>query len=385
MTIYYICAVDISNYDAQRTHILEVVREMDFAGEAVTLFLPQFQESPEKLPFRHRYIPVFFKNSKFKFIEYEIRLFGILLAACLKNRPDLIFTRKGFLTLVPCFIAMLLGIRTIIEVNGIIADEVRVSFGLPHIATRFFAAIERICYRMSDRVVVVTEGLKTYLVNKYKVPGGQIRIIQNGVNCRRFYSNHYSKAVPLQLGFVGNLVKWSGVEYLIRSIPEVLRHHPRARYMIVGDGILRQDLEALARELQVAENVEFVGKVLPGEVPAYINRCQICYIPAIIERNAEIGGSPLKLYEYLSCGRPVIVSDINGLDIVAEHDLGTIVPPEDPAAIAAATLALLESPRKMEEISVKARQTAVRHFSWQRTTAEILSLSQELLNPAKKF
>ena len=380
MKIYYICAVDISNFDAQRTHILEVVKEMKKAGEDVTLFLPQFQKEREALPFKTKYIPLLFRKSRnLKFLEYEIRLFFVLKINCLFKRPEIIFVRKGFLTLAPLLLARTLCIKSIVEINGIISDEIKLAFGLPDFVVRIFALIEKMSCRWANKVVVVTEGLKNYLINNYQISQSKVEIIPNGVNTEHFLPRIKASSETFCLGFVGNLVQWAGVEIFIKSIPSVVQNIQNIRYLIIGDGLLRESLEQLTHSLKIDGYVNFVGKVEPGKVPEYINKCDICFIPAVKERNLTIGISPLKLYEYLACGKPVIVSDIKGLDIVEDLKVGLVVEPDSAEQLTQATLKLLNDSAERQRMGERARQAAVERFSWTNTTNKILLICKNLI------
>ena len=374
LKIYYICAVDLSNFDAQRTHILEVISEMQTLGNDVMLLLPRFQSTIENFPFNICPINVLLKSSKLKFVEYEIRLFFVLLWRCLRNRPDVLFTRKGFLTIAPGIIGKILRIKTVLEVNGIVADEVKSAFGLPDVAVAIFEKIERWNCRISDKIIAVTDGLKSMISERFSVDISRIIVISNGVNIRRFHPNGRLTGTGIRLGFVGNLVNWAGVEILVRSLPLIRQHFQNVELLIVGDGQERRDLENLVQSQNVQSQVTFAGKVAPQEVPDFINQCDICYVPAIAGRNSKIGGSSLKLYEYLACGKPVIVSDIPGLDMVRTHQLGRVVPPGDVAALASATIDLLRNPDELRTIATRARAIAEEQFTWTQTTKKILEV-----------
>ena len=374
LKIYYICAVDLSNFDAQRTHILEVISEMQTLGNDVMLLLPRFQSTIENFPFNICPINVLLKSSKLKFVEYEIRLFFVLLWRCLRNRPDVLFTRKGFLTIAPGIIGKILRIKTVLEVNGIVADEVKSAFGLPDVAVAIFEKIERWNCRISDKIIAVTDGLKSMISGRFSVDKSRIIVISNGVNIHRFHPNGRQTGTGIRLGFVGNLVNWAGVEILVRSLPLIRQHFQNVELLIVGDGQERRDLENLVQSLNVQSQVTFAGKVAPQEVPDFINQCDICYVPAIAGRNSKIGGSSLKLYEYLACGKPVIVSDIPGLDMVRTHQLGRVVPPGDVAALASATIDLLRNPDELRTIATRARAIAEEQFTWTQTTKKILEV-----------
>ena len=86
----------------------------------------------------------------------------------------------------------------------------------------------------------------------------------------------------------------------------------------------------------------------------------------------------MKLYEYMACGKPVIVSDIPGLDVVARYEAGLVVEAENVAALAKAALHLLENPELCCEMGRNARNTALEHFSWRHTTERILTLCRTL-------
>ncbi len=380
MKIYYICAVDLANYDAQRTHILEVVSVMDSAGEDVTLFIPEFHNGyGEQFSFNCSYIPTFIKKSKLKFIEYEFRLLFVLAKRCLFNRPDIIYIRKSFFSIVPVVLSRLYKIKSIVEVNGIIADDLKVSFGLPNSMVWLFALIEKFVYSVADRVVVVTAGLKSVLNDVYGIDKEKIDVVNNGVNTELFIPKGVVKSDTFYLGFVGHLVEWAGVEFLIRSIPGVVAKKSEVKYLIVGDGHLMGPLKRLAESLNVLDYIEFAGEVKPSEVVDHINRCEICFIPAVRERNEKIGISPLKLYEYLACGKPVIVSDIKGLDVAAEFNVGLVVTPENPQELEKATLDLISDDAKREAMGQRGRRLAEERFSWKGVTDRLLEICKRLI------
>ncbi|MCB0277487.1 MAG: glycosyltransferase family 4 protein [Calditrichaeota bacterium] len=374
MKLLYTCAVDLRNFDAQRTHIVEMMRILHESGHDVQLILPQFGDHPVKLPFPNHPIPVRLGNSRLKFVEYEIRLLRVLWQICRRRRPDVLYTRKGFLTLCPNWVGKLLGIRSVVEVNGIVADEVGEAFGLPPLLRRFFAIMERMCCRGADHLVAVTPGLKDLLEERYRVSAENITVVPNGVNTRMFVPGQRVGKSDKTLGFVGNLVRWAGVEVLIKALPAISESHPEVRCLIVGDGLERENLTRLAADLGVADRVIFTGKVPPPEVPALIATCDICYVPAIPGRNSRIGGSSLKLYEYMACGIATVVSDIPGLNIVGSEGVGRVVPAGDAAALAAASLDLLACRENLREMGARARRLAERQFSWHRATREVLAV-----------
>ena len=102
--------------------------------------------------------------------------------------------------------------------------------------------------------------------------------------------------------FVGHLAAWQGVEFLIYASPLILGKCPEIRFLVVGDGVMRDKLLELVSEFGLADKFVFTGRVPYECVPLYINAADVCVAPFIRERNSKIGLSALKTYEYLACG-----------------------------------------------------------------------------------
>jgi glycosyltransferase involved in cell wall biosynthesis len=115
------------------------------------------------------------------------------------------------------------------------------------------------------------------------------------------------------------------------------------------------------------------------DVPYYINVSDVCVAPFISQRNERIGLSPLKLCEYLSCEKPVIASRISGLEILEEHQMGLLVPPENEVALAQAIVRMLKSFSLREEMGKNGRQYVVEHRSWESVARKTLEVFEELI------
>lgn len=225
----------------------------------------------------------------------------------------------------------------------------------------------------SDRIIAVTPGIKANLEKVYNIPGEKIVVVSNGANTSLFKPQEQEicrKELGLDLEtpyvcFVGNLAPWQGVEYLVKAAPSILSRFPECRFLIIGDGIMKDNLLKLCRELGVEGKLIFTGVVPYDRVPLYINASDICIAPFILARNAKIGLSPLKLYEYMACGKPVVASDISGVSDVLESSGGGIpVLPENPGALAEGVLNLLENPGLRKKLGSKGLSYVTENYSW---------------------
>jgi len=262
-------------------------------------------------------------------------------------------------------------IPLVMEINGILRDELhfqgradgRTVRGL--LKDRLRGAL----FRRVDGFIVVSEGIKDDLVARHGVDPRRVLVVGNAVNTTRFQPIAKQSACRrLELEserpravFVGNLVEWRDFESLLQATRVLLETVPMFELLVVGDGPARGSFEARAKALLPARTVRFAGEVPHTDVPFHIAASDFGLLP---ERVRSLDISPLKLFEYLSCGRPVVAFDVPGLDIVRTLGTGILVPPGDPGTLAAAMARLIGSPELVQEMGRTGRAFVERERSW---------------------
>jgi len=151
--------------------------------------------------------------------------------------------------------------------------------------------------QLSKVIICVTKGIKRELIKRYGVNESKIVVIPNGANTELFQ--------PLD--------KWECRHKL------GLDNHAFYVGFVVGDGEQERYLKEKVKEYGLEKEVIFTGRVNYDEVVYYINAFDVAVAPFTKERNVIIGLSPLKLYEYLACAKPVIASRIDGVTEVIEE------------------------------------------------------------------
>jgi glycosyltransferase involved in cell wall biosynthesis len=175
---------------------------------------------------------------------------------------------------------------------------------------------------------------------------------------------------------VGRFVHKKGFDVLIRAMPELTARFPQARVVLVGDGDLRQEWAALARQLGVAERVLFTGIVPRDRINVYYNMADIFAMPSVV-RPAD--GLNVCVVEALACGRPVVASDVAGNPLVIrDGENGYLVPQNDPAALAEALGRLVADGELRRQMGQRARQVAVEEFSWPAIARRYLEIFREI-------
>lgn len=202
------------------------------------------------------------------------------------------------------------GIPWILETNGLISDEaryVRQTVALGGMAKR----LEFKAYQDCDVLVCISEELKRVLVDAARVPAEKIVIVPNGVDPDFFDPNKYQArrvTDAFTIGFVGGLAAWAGVDLLLEALHGVRSEGFDVHAVIVGDGLMRAKLEEMTDSLELRENVTFVGHVSRDEVSRYTLGFDVGYSGQVPRQMGTMWGSPLKIYEYLALGKPVIAS-----------------------------------------------------------------------------
>lgn len=171
---------------------------------------------------------------------------------------------------------------------------------------------------------------------------------------------------PLVL-FVGRLVPYKGVDVLLRALVSV-----NARAVIVGDGPLRESLEALAGSLGIGAAVQFAGNASTAELAALYNACDVFVLPSVTR--AEAFG--MVQIEAMSCRKPVICTDLpSGVPWVNQHgETGLVVPPNDVEALAGAIRTLLDDPALRARMGEAGRARVINQFSIARLVEQTTGL-----------
>jgi glycosyltransferase involved in cell wall biosynthesis len=199
-------------------------------------------------------------------------------------------------------------------------------------------------------------------------------VVPLGVDIHRFAppSQAY-QGVPTLL-FVGRLRYYKGLDTLIRAmtgLPE------EVQLRIVGEGEMESSLRALSAELGLLDRVHFAGEIPDADLPAEYHRASIFVLPA----NARAEAFGMVLLEAMASGLPCVTTEVGtGTSWVVQDGItGRVVPPQDPAALAAALRALLADPEQLHGMGQAARARAVTEFAQERLVDRVMAVYRSLL------
>jgi glycosyltransferase involved in cell wall biosynthesis len=218
-------------------------------------------------------------------------------------------------------------------------------------------------WRQADGYATITKGLADELVARFG-PRGALAVIPDGarVDSARAWAPRVIRS-PAVVGYSGHLYPWKGVDLLLDALTEL----PGAGAIIVGGHPEESDLPRLrerADRLGLAGRVTFTGMVRPHEVAARLDAADVLILPNPATAVSERYTSPLKLFEYLAAGRPIVASNLPAFcEVLQDGENALLFEAGSAAALAAAIRNVVEDGRLAESIARGAFETA-RAYSW---------------------
>jgi glycosyltransferase involved in cell wall biosynthesis len=170
--------------------------------------------------------------------------------------------------------------------------------------------------------------------------------------------------------YAGHLYPWKGVEVFVRALAGT----PAVRGLIIGGHPGEADaqrIQSLVRELGLEHRVEMTGLVPPGEVRTRLGAADILVLPNTASTISERYTSPLKLFEYLALGKPIVASDLPSIrEVLSDGRTALLVPPGDAAALGCAISRLVSDPELGDDLGAAALALAPA-FSWDARAARL--------------
>ena len=346
-------------------HIQEVVRELIRRGHDVTVHTTRAgRDIPDDL-------------AGLKVIETRIEaddpaareraqqeVSARIAARIIADGADLVYERYSLFSTALAEVTDATGAVGVLEVNAPLIEEQRTHRVLVDEEAAGNALARQVA--AATATIAVSDPVRDWV--RERTGSESVHTVPNGVSITRIVPRPEEIGDPV-VTFVGTLKPWHGVADLLAAA--ALAKRPW-KLRIIGDGPERAALEEQAAGLGI--EVDFRGAVAPADMPGQLAGSAIGVAPY-----PDLGGeqqqyfSPLKVYEYLAAGLPVVASAVGQLPQIL-GELGTLVPPSDPAALAAAIDDLAAGPVLRGELGWRGRVQAEEKHSWAGAVDHILDL-----------
>jgi glycosyltransferase involved in cell wall biosynthesis len=230
---------------------------------------------------------------------------------------------------------------------------------------KIYRLMDQFSERYVERFLVVSDSLKKTLIEQRGISAQRVVRIYNGIELDQYcpgavkanLRNRWGipREAPL-VGAIGRMVWQKGFEFFIKAIPEILEVTPNARFLFVGDGPLRPDLENLAQELDVYDRIIFTG--FRPNIQHFLSTIDVLVVPSLLE------GFPMITLEAMAMARPIVATQIQGIvEQISDGKEGILVSQRNPDALASAVLRLIQHRELSARLGAAARIKVEKCFS----------------------
>lgn len=366
MKVAYLCLQATKEGQASYAHVHEIIKGLRRRGAEVELFEPAYAGQGALPGALGRF---------WEFLMVNARIIPHL------RRFDALYVRSHFGTWPTVIMANLLGIPKAYEINGPHED-----LFLAWPATRRFKGLFKWLHRSQTKrceaLITVTEELGTWL--REENPGTKVVVIPNGANTDLFTPEAKAEE-PLPETFAlffGAMAPWQGLGMVVEAVkrPE---WPADLHLVVVGDGVMRPAVE---EEAARNPKVHYLGRRPYSQIPGIAAASTLSLVPCGNPGGrASTGLFPLKLFESMAAGAPVVVTDFPGqADLVRATGCGVVVPPDHAEALAQTVAQLMSDREGTRAMGVKGRAAAVKEHSWDKRAGDTFQVLVDAIAERKK-
>ena len=275
-------------------------------------------------------------------------------------------------------------------IHGVLADEYMQSFqGTPpalraklaNLIMWRLSKLEEESAKNATLLVTVSKYSSEKIMEFYDINKAKIRIVPNCVDTQRFKPSEGCERVRRQIGidnklcvlFVGRLIPRKGLSFLIEAAKYVVREFNETKFVVVGNGPLKNSLMARLEKMKLVGNFVFLGDVSEAMLPVLYNCADVFALPSIQE------GQGIALLEAQATAKPVVAFDVGGVhEAVLDKETGFLMKP-DSHKLAEVIMKLLANWSLREKIGSKGREFVSSNFSWDVCATRMMQVYQEAL------
>ncbi len=246
----------------------------------------------------------------------------------------------------------------------------------------YFDIAERFMPGMVDRIIAVSNALRKRVIEKGKIEGSKVEVINAGVRpissgataSRRVLNVKDLLALNIQAPLivtVGRLTPQKGVKHLLNAASHILREFPNAQFLVVGDGPQKHELQISAEKFGIHKRVVFTG--WRDDARDIMAAADVIVLPSLVE------GMPYSLLEAMVSGTPVVSTSTGGIpELLIDRETGFLVPPKKPLALSNAVVFLLQNKEVAVQMGVAGRRRVEEQFDLKKTINGTIAIYAKL-------
>ena len=256
---------------------------------------------------------------------------------------------------------------------------------------RITKALETHIFKKANAVTTICEGLRKDIISR-GVSADKITVIPNAVDIDAFTYGEPADADLIQqlnlhgktvLGFIGSFYAYEGLLLLLDALPDIIKHQPNVRLLLVGGGPQVQQVKHKIKALDLQGFVILAGRVPHEQVQRYYNLVDMFVYPRLSMRLTDLV-TPLKPLEAMAQGRVLLASDVGGHhELIRDQETGYLFKAGDKDSLSESVLSALADQSQWEKIRQAGRCYVEEERNWQRSISNYQSVYANILQAKK--
>jgi glycosyltransferase involved in cell wall biosynthesis len=226
----------------------------------------------------------------------------------------------------------------------------------------------------ADKVIAVSNHVEERLIDKYRIPSGDIEQITPGLDTSVFYprtgDSKYIDGDKFTLLFVGRIEPIKGLDLVLEAISELGTNN--IELVVVGEGDDVPRLQSLSKSIGIEDMVEFVGRIDHENLPEVYSSSDLLVLPSEYESLSFV------VREAMACGLPALCADVGGVSTSVTHDETGFLVSREAQSFRNAISEMLSDPEKLNRMSRKAAETA-KDWSWTQNARDTVDLYRQVI------
>ncbi len=354
-TLTYISFEPLRQGHASYTHVIEIINGLKEEEWIINLIAPEYKST--NLP---------------GVITRLLSFLKLWLHLLFSPKTDMIYTRMHFAGFIVSLIAKLKHIPIAVEVNGPFED---LYIAWPSVKKfRFiFDTLMRKQMQLASVIISVTPGLQQYSKKKLSRYKKQpfFEVVTNGANTSIFMPKDQLPLKPslfMKAGekpyaaFYGTFAQWQGLDNLLNAATSPF-WPPELELRLAGDGAMRPLVEEAAAK---NKHISYLGRIDYQDMPYFVSGSKLSFVlTQDTDGRGQFGLYPLKLFEAMAAGIPVITTQLPGQkDVVTNSDCGIVIPNSSPETLCEAVIAIYKNQNRAKKYGRNGREAAEKLYSW---------------------
>ena len=293
----------------------------------------------------------------------------------LKFKPDIIYERYNLYQPAGVIVARLFKLPLLLEINAPLADERKKysNLSLPRLASY----VENFTWKHAGALLPVSDVLSKIVINNSGVPESRTHVIHNGINknilSSVFSDKPESHGDTITIGFVGFINKWHRLDLVIEAISEFPTKN--IKFICIGEGDIKKDLEDLVIKRNVSDKVEFKGLIDRGEIFHYIKEFDIALQPSVTPY-----ASPLKLFEYMAAGCLIVAPRTDNICEILNDENAILFDMNNERDFTIKLKQCIDNIKSYDSLRINVKETiGIKKFTWQDNASAVIRIANNLL------